>query len=57
MKSRNIFFFCVFLSFYSLCVHPDGVRIASGQVKGHGDDAKVSSGYKFLVSLGVVLCL
>lgn len=24
----------------SLCVHPDGVRIASGQVKGHGDDAK-----------------
>ena len=38
-------------------MHPDGVRIASGQVKGHGDDAKVSSGYKFLVSLSVVLRL
>jgi len=24
----------------SLCVHPDGVTVASGQVKGHGDDAK-----------------
>ena len=26
----------------SLCVHPDGVTVASGQVKGHGDEAKVS---------------
>lgn len=24
----------------SLCVHPDGVTIATGQVKGHGDDAR-----------------
>ncbi|XP_073239257.1 echinoderm microtubule-associated protein-like 2 [Porites lutea] len=24
----------------SLCVHPDGVTVASGQVKGHGDEAK-----------------
>ncbi|XP_078356309.1 echinoderm microtubule-associated protein-like 2 isoform X2 [Oculina patagonica] len=24
----------------SLCVHPDGVTVASGQVKGRGDDAK-----------------
>lgn len=24
----------------SLCVHPDGVTVASGQVKGHGNDAK-----------------
>ena len=25
-----------------MCVHPDGVTIATGQVKGHGDDARVS---------------
>ena len=31
-----------FFSFpFSLCVHPDGVTVASGQVKGHGDKAKV----------------
>ena len=24
-----------------MCVHPDGVTVASGQVKGHGDEAKV----------------
>ena len=57
MKSRIPTFFFILPIFVlcSLCVHPDGVRIASGQVKGHGDDAKVSQGYKFLVSLSVVL--